>query len=130
MRARALAEVEPEFVSTSPATETTLAVMAIFLGLEFCAIVFVIMRRVMPVEACQLVLAVRSRFLVVAWLTVYLIAEFSPLHVQSMCLVFLTFGGALTPVLLSRFERSDEYDVPRHGIPFLAPLASRAPPLV
>lgn len=103
--------------------------MAIFLGLEFCAIVFVIMRRVMPVEACQLVLAVRSRFLVVAWLAVYWIAEFSPLHVQSICLVFLTFGVALTPVLLSRFERSDD-DVQRHGISFLAPLASRAPPLV
>jgi hypothetical protein len=103
--------------------------MAIFPGLEFCAIVFVIMRRVMPVEACQLVLAVRARVLVVAWLAVYLIAEFSPLHIQSICLLFLTFGVSLTPVLLRRFERS-ENDVPRHGIPFLAPLASRAPPLV
>src|SRR5436190_23133908 len=94
-------------LSTYRATEITLAFMAIFVGLEFCAIVFVIMRRLMPVEACQLVLAVRSRFLVVAWLAVYLVAEFSPLPVQAICLLFLTFGVALTPVLVSRFERSD-----------------------
>src|SRR3954447_2465245 len=98
--------------------------MAIFVGLEFCAIVFAIMRRMMPAETCQLVLAVRSRSLVVAWLAVYFIAELAPLHVESVCLLFLTFGVARAPILLRRFEQPDD-EVLRHGIPFLAPLASR-----
>jgi hypothetical protein len=103
--------------------------MAVIIALEFCVIFFVMMRRKMPVETSQAMLAVRARLFVVVWLGLYLIAEVAPLNLQLVCLILLAFGFGLALTLCSRFGSAD-HETLTHRFTFFRPLASRAPPVL
>src|SRR4051794_31955969 len=102
--------------------------MSLIIGLEICVLCFVILRRQLPVETLQMMLAIRARFLVVGWLALYFVAEFAPLNLQLFGLLLLAFGFAFAPVECSRFDTFSDETAP-HRLILVRPLASRAPPV-
>jgi hypothetical protein len=100
--------------------------MALIIGLEFC-VIFSVMMRKLPVV--QSMVMVQARFFLVVWLGLYLLAELAPLNLEIVYLILLAFGFAFAPTPCSRFDRADHESLIRRS-PFVPQLASRAPPVL
>jgi hypothetical protein len=103
--------------------------MLLIVALEFCAVFFLILRRMMPVETSCAMLAVRNRFFILAWLGLYFVARLAPLDFQLVSLILLAFGFSFGLTLVRRFDRVDD-ELLIHRFLLVRPIASRAPPSI